>query len=213
MRNGEEPMMEFLHPESKFMEMLNKITDMMILNVIFIITSIPMITLGASMTALYAVTLKLAEGEDVYIVRDYFDSFRKNFRKATFLWIILLITGLIIAAETALLIAVDFQLKNLLLMVQGGLLLFYLITFIITFPLVSVSDKGVVETLKAATGVPFQRFPEAMALIALHAVPVVLTWFVFMVVPQVVMLWGFVGFAYIAYLSSYMMNRIFLKME
>lgn len=213
MRNGEDPMMEFLHPDSKFMEMLNKITDMMILNVLFILTSIPIFTLGASMTALYTVTLKLAEGEDVYLVREYFGGFKENFRKATFLWIILLITGLIIAAETALLIAVDFQLKNLLLMVQGGLLLFYLITFIITFPLVSVSDKGVVETLKAATGAPFQRFPEAMALMALHAVPVVLTWFVFMVVPQVVMLWGFVGFAYIAYLSSYMMNRIFLKME
>jgi len=212
MRNGEDPMMEFLHPDSKFMDMLNKITDMMILNVIFILTSIPIFTLGASMTALYAVTLKLAEGEDVYLVRDYFEAFRKNFRKATILWMILFVIGLIIAAETALLIAVDFQLKNMLLMVQGGLLLFYLITFIITFPLLAVSTKGITETLKAATGVPFQRFPEAIALMVIHAFPVVLTGFVFVFVPQVIMLWGFIGFAYIAYLSSYMMNRIFEKM-
>lgn len=205
-------MIELFHPDSKFMGILNKIADMILLNVLFMITSIPIFTLGASITALYTVTLKLSKEEEIYPMREYFTAFRANFKKATFLWMILFVVGGVLTAETWLLILIDLEIKNFFLIVQGGLLLFYLSTFIMAFPLLSNFSNGAMKTLNHAVTIPFNCFPESMALVAINIMPIVLTGVVFMLFPSIFMLWGFIGFSTTAYLSSFILNRIFQKM-
>ena len=204
-------MFEIFHPESRFMDMLGKITDMMLLNVLFIITSLPVVTIGASSAALYSVTLKLSREEDVYPLREYLSSFRKNFRKATILWVILFIVGMLLAAETAFLLLVDSGIKYPLLIIQGGLLLFYLITLFTAFPLAAETEAGERETLKTAISLPFYSFPETAAVFAIHVIPVIVTGYAFLIVPNIFMVWGFIGFSYTAYAASFMMNRILSK--
>jgi uncharacterized membrane protein YesL len=209
---GGDKMIELFHPDSKFMGILNKIADMMLLNVLFMITSIPIFTLGASITALYTVTLKLSKKEEIYPLREYLTAFKTNFKKATFLWLILFIVGGVLTAETWFLILVDLEIKNFFLIVQGGLLLFYLSTLITAFPLLSNFSDGAIKTLNHAVTIPFNWFPESMVLVAINILPIVLTGFVFMLFPSIIMLWGFIGFASVAYLSSFILNRIFQKM-
>lgn len=69
--------------DSKTMIFLSRICDILLLNFLFILTSLPIITLGASITALYSVNLKMVYNEESYISRDYFRAFRKNFKIAT----------------------------------------------------------------------------------------------------------------------------------
>lgn len=69
--------------EFKVMDMFSKLVDLLILNFLFVITSLPVITLGASLTALYSVNLKLTKNEESYIIKDYFRSFCGNFKLAT----------------------------------------------------------------------------------------------------------------------------------
>lgn len=69
--------------EFKVMDMFSKLVDLLVLNFIFLITSLPVITLGASLTALYSVSLKLTRNEESYIIKDYFRAFRQNFKLAT----------------------------------------------------------------------------------------------------------------------------------
>lgn len=64
--------------------------DIMLLNVLFIVCSLPVLTIGASASALYTVTLRLAEGDDRGIWKPFFRAFRSNFGKATGEWLILL---------------------------------------------------------------------------------------------------------------------------
>ena len=209
---GGDKMLQLFHPDSKFMGILNKIADMMLLNVLFIITSIPIFTLGASITALYTVTLKLSQAEEIYPLREYFTAFKANFKKATVLWMILFIVGGVLTAETWFLILIDLEIKNFFLIIQGGLLLFYLSTLIMAFPLLSKFSTGAIKTLNHAVTIPFNWFPESMALVAINILPLVLTGAVFMVFPSIIMIWGFIGFSSSAYLSSMLWNRIFLKM-
>ncbi|MGN0383363.1 MAG: YesL family protein, partial [Eubacterium sp.] len=65
-----------------------KFTELLLLNLIWLMSSLPIITIGASTTALYYVLMKAARGEKVDVNSDFFKSFTLNFRQSTILWII-----------------------------------------------------------------------------------------------------------------------------
>ncbi|MCD8090738.1 MAG: DUF624 domain-containing protein [Clostridiales bacterium] len=67
------------------------IADLMILSMLWAVCSIPLITIGASTTALFYVTTRQISHREGYISRDFFRSFRQNFLRATAVWVILLI--------------------------------------------------------------------------------------------------------------------------
>ena len=69
--------------DSPLFSFLNKVADLILLNILTMICCLPIITIGASMTALHYVVLKMVRDEESYIVRSYFKSFRQNFKQAT----------------------------------------------------------------------------------------------------------------------------------
>ena len=78
-------------PNSRFMRYLNRLADLMILNLLFLLTSIPIFTIGASLTALYSVCFRLGTDREGSTFRDYFAAFKENFRQATSLFLLLLL--------------------------------------------------------------------------------------------------------------------------
>ena len=58
--------------DNAFWRTMGKIADLIILNILFIICCIPIVTIGASYTALYTVMLKLVKNEEPYIFRGFF---------------------------------------------------------------------------------------------------------------------------------------------
>ena len=76
--------------DSKFSQILLKIAQCCYLNLLWMLCSIPIFTIGASTTALYYVTLKMVKNEDGPLASAFFRAFRENFRQATTLWLILL---------------------------------------------------------------------------------------------------------------------------
>ena len=85
-------MHQLFDPDSWIMGVLSEIADLMIVNVLWILTSIPIFTIGASTTALYAVVK--TPGSKRYassVVKNYFSAFRRNFRSATLTFLILLV--------------------------------------------------------------------------------------------------------------------------
>lgn len=50
---------------------MNKVADLCILNIICLVCCIPIVTAGASITAMYYVTLKMVRNEEAYIVRSF----------------------------------------------------------------------------------------------------------------------------------------------
>ncbi|MCH4192691.1 MAG: DUF624 domain-containing protein [Butyrivibrio sp.] len=68
------------------------------LHILWLVTSLPVITVGASTTALLYSMMKLHE-EDGYPTENFFHSFKLNFRQATGLYLIYLAVGAVIAAD------------------------------------------------------------------------------------------------------------------
>ena len=78
---------------------MGKVFDMMVLTVLWALTSLPIVTIGASTTALYYVSLKQASDQEGYVVKDFFRAFQENFKQATLAWLILLALGIFFAGD------------------------------------------------------------------------------------------------------------------
>lgn len=92
--------MGFFSYDSKFGQLLDKFFNSCYLNLLWLVCSLPIVTMGAATTALYYVTLKIARGdEESSVARMFFRSFRENFRQSSVLWLILLVMGLVLAGD------------------------------------------------------------------------------------------------------------------
>lgn len=72
------------------------IGDLLILSLLFIVCSIPIITIGASVTALYYVTTRMISGREGYVSRDFMRSFKQNFIKSTVVFVLIAICAFIL---------------------------------------------------------------------------------------------------------------------
>lgn len=78
---------------------VGKFFDACFLSVIYLIFCIPIFTIGAANTALYYVFLKLAKDEEGYLIKDFFKSFKQNFKQSTIVGILLTIIGIILIVD------------------------------------------------------------------------------------------------------------------
>ena len=83
--------------ESPLLSGLNKMADLIYLNLLTFVCCIPIITIGASMTALNYVVLKMVRNEDSHLTRQFFKSFKQNFKQATIIWLIILLAIIVLA--------------------------------------------------------------------------------------------------------------------
>ena len=81
------------------MRFLTNMFNIFWVNILFIFTCIPIITIGPSLCALYRVCLKIISGEDPMVYHEYFREFKNSFKKGTILWVIILITGVFFGYE------------------------------------------------------------------------------------------------------------------
>lgn len=81
-------MISFGSPDSKFAQGMESFADAVWLTVLMIITSIPLVTVGASITAAHETARRIERGE-AHTTAIYFKSFKNNFVKATIIWLIL----------------------------------------------------------------------------------------------------------------------------
>lgn len=92
-------MIKLFDPENKFWQFLTKLTDAAILSLLWLLTSIPVVTIGASTAAFYSYTLKQVVNLEGSLFKSYFSAFRAHFKRATLLWLIQLAGTAFFAAD------------------------------------------------------------------------------------------------------------------
>lgn len=83
----------------KLSEIFNKMLNLVLLTVYWLVLSLPIITLGAATTALYYTTQKVIKNDRGYVSGEFFKALKENFKTSTLCWIVHLIVGLIFADE------------------------------------------------------------------------------------------------------------------
>ena len=149
--------MRFFSYDSKFGQLFLKLAYGCCLNVLWLICCLPIVTIGASTTALYYTSFKIAKDEGSYITTMFFRSFKQNFKQATIIWLIMLVTGLVIVADAVLLgrlratstgtVAVIW---TLLLACIFACMIAYAIVLAYIFPLLSIASNTTANMFKNA---------------------------------------------------------------
>lgn len=78
---------------------MNWVGDIVLLHVLWVIFSLPIITIGASTTALYYSSMKWIRRDEGYIHKNFIKAFKDNFKQSTIIWLILLVVGLILSTD------------------------------------------------------------------------------------------------------------------
>ena len=92
-------MNRLFNPENPVMQFIGKLGYSIALNLIWFITSIPIITIGASTTALFRCSERLVQSRYDGLFREYFSSFKANFKQATLAWLVMLFLGILLGVD------------------------------------------------------------------------------------------------------------------
>ncbi|MGI6070975.1 MAG: YesL family protein [Blautia sp.] len=194
----------------KFYTVGTRITDIVLLNLIYLVFCLPVVTIGAATTALYYVALKMAENKDSYIFRSFFKSFKENFRQSTIIWLILLVIGLFISIDFRIILAQDgsfFKIFLYLLSMTTVLLLFVLLY---VFPVLSKFYNSIKATFKNAFLMSLRHLPYTLAIFFISALPFLVFLTNMMILLRLLPLLLLCGFSLPAYLNSLLFKRIFV---
>lgn len=195
--------------DSPVMNFLNKLADLIYLNFLTLICCIPIVTIGASLTALNYVTLKIVRNEEGYITKSFFKSFKQNFKQATAIWLILLLFFVIFAGDILILnyAQVEFPTWLKIALIAVGVLILF--ATIHVFPVLSRFENTVKNTFKNSMLMGILSLPKTITMLVLWAIPVVIVIFFTQMLPVVFAL----GISGPVFLSALLYNGTFKKFE
>lgn len=197
--------------DNKFFVFMGHVADLMILNILFIICSIPIVTIGASATAMYYVTLKMVRNEESYIARSFFRSFKQNFRQSTIVWVVMLLAGILLVADFLILAQMD---ASYVQFIRYGLLIITLIygmIMVYIFPLLAKFYNTLKNTVKNSLLMSIRHLPMTLLMLVISFAPMIITLSFVQAFVYGSVIWIIVGFALTAYLNSRFLVKIFDK--
>lgn len=193
--------------DNPFFRFMSRLGDLLILNILFVITCIPVVTIGMSCAALYRVTLRMARKESNYAVKEYLQACRGEWKKSTVIWIFFLATGGLLLFD----VLVAGEMWNAINAAVGMLILLWAFLFTWAFPLQARFENPVRITLKNALYMSVRYLPFTILMTVLNAVPAVCIviggGIMFLTVPIYVV----VGFSLTARINAVFLDRSFRK--
>lgn len=196
--------MRFLHPDGKIMQALSRLADLVVINIMALLCCLPIITIGASLTAAYSCMFRLRENREGYLMRDFFGAFKENFRQSTILWL----AALLLAA----LLYLDYrifgnmgdigQIAQILVLAVAILLL---ATVSYAFPMQAYFINPLKVTLRNALLMSISKLHITIMLASLNVLPFVIlaAW------PVAVGAYFLLGIAGFGWINSYFLLRVF----
>ena len=189
---------------------VTKMTSLVLLNVLFLLTCIPIVTIGAAISSLYTMTLQMCRNEESYILRSYLKAFRQNFKKATEIWTLFLIGILILGIDFRIVITLENLPVRIFVTVLLAVLFILLMVISYAFPLIAAYENTLGHTMKNSFILAMSKIGYTVAtLVALNFLPMLLIIkdARFLEVGSKVYL--LIGFALTAYINSYLFRNIF----
>lgn len=147
--------------DNPLMKALSIAADLLILNILTLVLSLPLVTMGAAVTAMNDIVIRIVRGEEGYTVKPYFHAFAANLKKGTFL-------GLIIIAAGALLYFDYLAAKTYIPIMKAGVIAIGVIVLAVSFyafALLARYENSFGATLKNALILTIGNFPRTLFMV------------------------------------------------
>ena len=205
--------MNFFVIDSPVMRFLGRIGDIIILNLIFVVTALPVVTVGMALSALYTVAMKLARGEDPSVLREYIRAFWRNRKPATICWLIMAAAGALIFLDFRLAGAFGGTLYTVVRLLLAMIFGVWMLTFLYLFPYIARFENTVFHSVKNALFLSAAHLPSTVMMLVISIGLAVITLFSSRTFVIGTIWWFFAVFAAAAYTQSFLFCRIFSKYE
>ena len=160
--------------DNPIMNFLTIVCDIVILHFLWFLTSLPVLTVGASTTALYYTTMKCIRNGQGGVVKMFFKSFKDNFKQATGIGVLALVAGFICIFDMYYAISRDIKGMMIIFTIMS---LVYLFTVLYVFPLQAQFENTVKATIKNAFQISIKNLPWTLLMTAITAAIIVLSYF------------------------------------
>ncbi|MBE5848429.1 MAG: DUF624 domain-containing protein [Lachnospiraceae bacterium] len=187
---------------------LNTIADLVILNILTILFCIPVVTAGASLTAMYYVLIKMVRHEESYVAKMFFRSFRQNLFQATVIWIcVMLGTAGLFCMNRA--FSEDASMHTMQILI-GVVSILFLCGIVYIFPVLSKFDNSIRATVRNAYLMSMLHLPKTILIFAIVVTFAAMYVILFLNVIPIMVL---AGLTLPGYLTAYLFSGIFKRYE
>lgn len=201
--------MKLFDLDSPLMQGLGKVADLLVLNMLVLLCCIPVVTAGASLTALHYVALKMARNEECYIARGFFKSFKQNFKQATLIWLLMLFVIVVLVVDFLVMNNSGVEFNIVIRVVITVFALFVFCGSIYVFPVLAKFENTIPRTIKNALLMSVMQFPKTILMVIIYMLPLVILWFFAPIAPFAF----FFGLSVPAWLSAKLYSKFFKKLE
>ena len=183
--------MKIFDLDSPLMNVLNKMADLMWLNILTLICCIPVITAGAALTSMHYVALKI------------------NFRQATLIWLLLMLVAAILGGDYYIITKSGMQFSQVLvvLIMAAGVLV--ICTSLYVFPVLAKFDNTIMGTIRNAFIMSILQLPKTVVMFVMAFFPLIIYLVSLRLIPIIFLF----GFSLPAYASAMLYNKFFQKLE
>lgn len=125
----------FFDADNPLMQFLSRAVDLAVLNLLTLLFSLPVVTAGASLSAMNYVLLRIRRGEETYIWKMFLKAFRENLRQGSLLGLVYLIFAAVAGADLLILRSVGSRRATGMMFFLTFLSLIVLVSAVYTFAL------------------------------------------------------------------------------
>lgn len=158
------------NPENRFWMFMDKVMDAMIISILWLVCSLPIVTMGAATTAVFQFTLYQVRDEEGYVWKSFFKAFRQNFRQATILWLTGLAAGIFLVVDVYL--CMQLRIPGMMRMVVmtglGCVGLIYLLTMMYVLPLTACFQVTVKRAIRDSFVMAVGNLPVSLLILVIY---------------------------------------------
>lgn len=195
--------------DSPLIRWLNKVADLMWLNMLTLFCCIPIITAGAALTSAHYVALKMLRNEEGYVTREFFKAFKTNFKQSTLIWLLILLVVAVLGADYYIIkyTTIDFPQVFQVIIMAAGILFVFMVLWV--FPVQAKFINTLPKTIKNAFALSIIQMPRTLLMVIVYVLPYVLLFLSLRIFPLVFVF----GISVPVYVSAVLYNKMFKKLE
>lgn len=202
----------FTDSDSWFNRGLSRLFDILLLGVITTALCIPVITIGAAITANMDIMLRIALKKEDKIIKGYFQAFGKNFLKSTLIWLVYLVVGILVGGAAAItlggFLSMDSTVRVIMAILSIIMVILYGFSFSYVFALQSRYENNIFTTMLNSLLIGISNFPQSAVMLGLTAGFTALGYFFTGLIPLFVV----IEFSIVTYISGKLIVPVLAKL-
>lgn len=205
-------MRHFFSPDSALFRIVERLINLVLLNLLYLLFCIPIVTIGPATVALRYVTLKYAENEEDRVWTPFIHSFKQNLKQGIALGTITTALGVFLALDMYWIYSIasagDVFYMFILVVVAIACIVYLMMTAYI-YPMMARFENSLKQMFRTAVVLAIRHLPATICVAIIAAAPILLLFYTFTTFTLMLGFYCIIGFATVAFLQDKLICRIF----